>query len=147
MALSRNQYSAPASIDDFVAHLLTRRTEAVWDDLHAFECLRPCGPGISRNAGGYMRVNFGGGKIVVHKTVLECIRGPAPDTAPDASHLCGNEWCCNPKHLEWESRADNIARRGCAGFVLVDGTGWVKVCKHRPPCTVSSTGASCAKPT
>lgn len=137
MSHHRNQYSGPLDKGKFVAKLLGCCTVEVWDELRVFSCLKPKGKGISTNSGGYCRVNYSGGKVVVHKMVLQVTKGPAPeDAALDASHLCGNPWCCRPSHLAWENRDDNISRRGCAGCVLVnDDSGgsslWIHVCKHK----------------
>ena len=42
----------------------------------------------------------------------------------DASHICGNEKCFNPKHLEWETKASNLCRRLCFSLVEIDGEIW-----------------------
>jgi hypothetical protein len=152
MSHHRNQYSGPLDKGEFVTKLLGHSTVEVWDELHVFFCLKPEGKGISTNSGGYCRVNYGGGKVVVHKMVLEVTKGPAPEDALDASHLCGNPWCCRPSHLAWENRDDNISRRGCAGHVLVvndDGGGgslWVRVCRHEPACKAVTRGVTCGQP-
>jgi Zinc-binding loop region of homing endonuclease len=143
MIRARNQYTGTVSREAFVHDILTRRSEPVFDSLGVIACRRGKGPGFSQNSGGYTRVNLDGGKVTVHTTVLEVTAGPSPPGKPDASHLCGNPWCFEPGHLAWEDRDSNIARRGCAGRVLVDGVHWVRVCKHIPECKVASSGTLC----
>jgi len=110
-----------------------------------FKCLVPVGTGVSQTQSGYLRVNWNGGKVMAHVMVLENLR-PCPDGATDASHLCGNSECCNPLHLVWESRQDNVARRGCVGYVWVDQQGWIRVCKHDPPCRIVTDGTPTQRP-
>jgi len=81
-------------------------------------------------------------KVLVHVIVLTEVQGPAPEGRADASHLCGNPWCFEPKHLWWENRVNNIARRGCAGRVLA-GDRWIRVCQHTPECKVTTSGVVC----
>lgn len=35
----------------------------------------------------------------------------------DAAHSCGNKLCCNPKHLRWATRRENLADRVIHGTV------------------------------
>lgn len=61
------------------------------------------------------------GKQADPKTFNACrvmctlIHGEPPDTDEvwyEASHLCDDNWlCCNPDHLLWETRHENMARR------------------------------------
>jgi hypothetical protein len=76
------------------------------------------------------------------------VHSPPPQDAVDldASHLCGQQWCCRPSHLAWESRLYNISRRGCAGFVLLDSGTWVRVCTHNPPCKIATRATTCGQP-
>jgi hypothetical protein len=112
----------------FVKDLLEHRVEKVQISPLVSACIRPTGPGISWTEAGYARANYEGGKIVVHKIVLQAKQEP-PAAGLDASHLCGSEWCCNPDHLAWETRDANIARRGCAGFVIINSV-WYRLCNH-----------------
>ncbi len=143
MLPARNQYTAALGLDAFIRDLLAHRSERVPDEMGgAMLCRIGKGKGFSLNAGGYTRVSFCGEKIVVHKAVLEVHAGPAPAGREDASHLCGNPACFEPTHLFWEDRASNLSRRGCAGFVLVDGVHWVKVCAHTPACKRATPGSA-----
>lgn len=143
MLPARNQYTPPVTLKTFVEDILRDRSEPVIDDMGIIACRRGRGPGFSTNSGGYTRVNFAGSKVSIHASVLEVVSGKAPADRTDASHLCGNPWCFQPTHLVWESRASNIARRGCAGRVLVDGVHWVRVCQHAPECKVTTPGTLC----
>lgn len=145
MKRTRNQYAAPVTPEEFVNDFLAHRVEEVWSTHHVFKCLKPKGPGVDKMATGYYRTNYQGRKKTVHTFVLETLQVKT-NAAHDCSHLCGSGWCCNPQHLCWESRQNNIDRRGCAGFVTVDEGQWVRVCKHNPPCKRESTGEVCAAP-
>jgi hypothetical protein len=142
MAAPRNQYSGALNKTSFVKSLLSSaRSEQVLDGRKVIACRRGKGAGFSYNPGGYARVNYDG-KVLVHVIVLTEVQGPAPEGRADASHLCGNPWCFEPKHLWWENRANNIARRGCAGRVLA-GDRWIRVCQHTPECKVTTSGVVC----
>lgn len=61
---------------------------------------------------GYGEVRFGGRKgrkRLVHRVICELTRGPPPSGKNDAAHSCGNRLCCNPRHLRWASRTENVA--------------------------------------
>lgn len=34
-----------------------------------------------------------------------------------ASHICGNDHCVNPEHIDWETLRENQKRIGCYGYV------------------------------
>lgn len=44
-----------------------------------------------------------------HRYMCELANGPAPSPDHEASHSCGmgHQGCCNPRHLEWKTRAEN----------------------------------------
>lgn len=45
------------------------------------------------------------------RVMCEIIHGPCPE-GHEASHLCDENWlCCNPDHLIWETKKQNLARR------------------------------------
>lgn len=55
----------------------------------------------------------------------------------DVSHLCGNRKCFDINHLTLESHADNMARVGCHGYLLLVYNGTIHqevTCEHNPPC-------------
>ena len=58
---------------------------------------------------GYGEVNVDGRKRLVHRVVCELVYGKPPDGKNDAAHSCGVRLCCNPRHLRWASRAENVA--------------------------------------
>lgn len=52
-------------------------------------------------------------RVKAHRFTYEALIGPIPKgLEPD--HLCRNTWCCNPRHLELVTHAENV-RRGEAG--------------------------------
>lgn len=51
----------------------------------------------------------------------------------EISHLCDTSNCVELTHMKLETRAYNMSRKGCVGYVLYDDT-LVKVCKHEPTC-------------
>lgn len=67
----------------------------------------------------YTKSTYGYGEIVpggrghkkesVHRLVCEAVHGPPPKGKNDAAHSCGNRLCCNPRHLRWASRLENMA--------------------------------------
>lgn len=61
---------------------------------------------------GYGLIRFRGRGIPASRAMCEIAHGPPPSPLHDASHLCGkgHEACVNPKHLIWETTAENLAR-------------------------------------
>jgi hypothetical protein len=59
--------------------------------------------------GGYGRVRYRGKTRMAHRVVYELLCGPIPDGLT-LDHLCRNEPCVNPTHLEPTSLAENIMR-------------------------------------
>ena len=56
-----------------------------------------------------------------------------------ASHMCQNSKCINSKHLRWETLRDNLKRKGCYGYVMLekgDKFKFVKStkCTHKERC-------------
>jgi hypothetical protein len=61
----------------------------------------------------YPKIKYRLKSTKVHRAVCLEVYGPPPDGKPEVAHSCGRgiEGCCNPKHLRWASRAENIADR------------------------------------
>lgn len=70
---------------------------------------------FSLNTNGYPHVRFRRdgrwAKMQVNRLVCTLAHGNPPTPAYDAAHSCGNPLCCNPRHLRWATRADNLADR------------------------------------
>jgi hypothetical protein len=63
-----------------------------------------------RRGYGYVRRN---GKMqIVSRVVCELVYGPSE---LEASHICNNPSCINPKHLVWSSKEDNLNYRNFSG--------------------------------
>jgi len=140
MSKISNAYTA-VSQESFVQDLLAHRVEVQCaDEVAVFPCFRPMGKGFDVTKAGYVRTNYLGKKVMVHQLVLE-VKKERPSESHEVSHLCGNEWCCNPDHLAWEQRADNISRRNCKAFVYVEAAKqWIALCTHNPPCKTTAFG-------
>jgi len=147
MKRSLNQHTAPPTMSQVVQDLLDSRVEKVADELNVFTCFKPVGKGVSYNSAGYARINFNGGKIVAHKIVFMAYNDilNEGDIVGDVSHLCGKEFCCNPSHLVVEDRKTNISRRGCTGYIRIDGK-WFSSCQHIPKCKVAKEAEAIAAP-
>jgi hypothetical protein len=79
---------------------------------------------FGRNLGGYgcIYTNLLPGvfpcrTVNVHRVVCEHVHGKMPSDDMDAAHTCGKGHlgCCNPKHLMWKTRLENIADRVAHG--------------------------------
>ena len=66
----------------------------------------------------YLRIDDRRQSVLTH-VVAACINANIPyserpnqgrGTKITASHLCGNRICCNPKHVVFETRSENLAR-------------------------------------
>ncbi|QWY84652.1 HNH endonuclease [Microbacterium phage Footloose] len=60
---------------------------------------------------GYGRIGVNKRTLQAHRAAYEVFIGPIPDGA-HIDHLCRNRRCCNPKHLEAVSQAENNRRAG-----------------------------------
>jgi len=60
-------------------------------------------------ASGYGQVQFLHVKWFTHRLAYHLLVGPIPPTLT-IDHLCRNRTCCNPRHLEVVSRAENTRR-------------------------------------
>lgn len=57
----------------------------------------------------YHRVRWQGKPVHLHRLVYEQLVGPIPDGL-HIDHLCRNQKCCNPDHLEPVTRSENLRR-------------------------------------
>lgn len=66
-----------------------------------------------RDCNGYGQLSGYGRTRYVHRLALEATNGLPSREDDEASHTCGKggDGCCNPKHLKWESRSENLMRR------------------------------------
>lgn len=63
----------------------------------------------TRLVDGYGVCSYNGKRVRAHVMMCELYNGPSPGPGYEASHNCrqGHTGCCNPRHLEWKTRADN----------------------------------------
>lgn len=65
---------------------------------------------------GYGRINIRRRKIdycknfYTHRLMYACYKGSIPDNK-EVHHNCENRKCCNPQHLELDTRKGNMAKR------------------------------------
>lgn len=45
--------------------------------------------------------------MLVHRLACEARHGAPPNKDMQAAHRCGNPWCCNPNHSEWDTALGN----------------------------------------
>ena len=86
-------------------------------DFDGDECLQ--WPFATRS-NGYGAAFHNGKYTSAHRAMCIEAHGAAPNGIIDATHLCGNRSCVNPKHLRWADRAQNQADRLAHG---TDGRG------------------------
>lgn len=82
---------------------------------------------------GYRRFSMFGGRALAHVFVYLYFR-PEETIDTDVSHLCGNQYCINPRHLTEESRSVNISRIGCFGYLISGTSVSTSECPHNPRC-------------
>ena len=93
---------------------------------------------------GYVQLSLGNRKgPVCHKVACLLANGPPPNEDSQASHICGNARCFKEYHQVWEDPVTNNSRKGCIGFINVDGTKYTSAeCDHSPRCLKTVTAAS-----
>lgn len=67
---------------------------------------------------GYAVFKLKNRTIKAHQFSCEYANGPRPDGL-EASHECGKSLCCNPRHLNWKTHAENIADKRKHGTALI----------------------------
>ena len=62
---------------------------------------------------GYGEVQFEGRASRAHRVMCRLAHGEPPASHYEASHTCnrGHDGCINPRHLVWETHAENHSRR------------------------------------
>jgi len=55
-------------------------------------------------------------------------------TSLDASHLCHNPLCINPRHIVLEPSIENQHRKGCQGLLEMADGAFNRGCGHKPYC-------------
>jgi len=63
----------------------------------------------AKNPQGYGYISIGLKLQRVHRVTYRHYVGEIPEGL-ELDHLCGNRWCCNPKHLEAVTHGENIRR-------------------------------------
>lgn len=62
---------------------------------------------FSKNAGGYGSVTYRNVRQSASRLMCVLAHGE-PQGAKDTRHKCRNRLCCNPRHLEWGTRTENM---------------------------------------
>ncbi len=68
----------------------------------------PCkkGPGVARSDGYHVQYHLGK-RWAYHRLVAHWAFGPCPD-GMEVCHSCDNRWCCEPTHLRYDTRSNNL---------------------------------------
>ena len=95
---------------------------------------------LKPNGRGHAQFKYKGVKYLGHR-IMACKRRDGSlrkcpkynkATKIQASHRCGESWCCNPRHLVFEKDLYNQTR-DCCHRVGIDIEGYR--CPHSPRCT------------
>ena len=79
---------------------------------------------------GYGQIRWNGRQERAHRVVCRLVHGDPPDESLDAAHNCGVRLCCNPHHVRWSTRKENIADMKVHGTVNRGArNGSVKLCE------------------
>lgn len=108
-----------------------------------FQDKGPCWIWIGAKVSRYAQMRLSSNKTGrVHIVSWELVNGPVPEGL-ELDHLCRNRYCCNPKHLEPVTHAENMAR-------AFTDYKHVTHCKHgheyTPDNTAHFTPRGCNKP-
>ena len=98
---------------------------------------------------GYIQLSVGGNKKgpVVHKVACFLANGPPPTPEHQASHLCGQATCCAEEHQTWDDVEANNRRKGCKGYIMINGVKYTtEECKCNPRCLTIVTAQSRVDP-
>lgn len=65
----------------------------------------------AKTSDGYGAITIDGKCVNVHRQLCFQRHGKPKRKSLDAAHSCGNAWCVNPKHIRWDSKAENSRDR------------------------------------
>ena len=130
---------------DFVNYLHRTRCDKVTRG--PFTCMVPRnGLGIHETKCGYKSVptkfNDEWKYYKTHILVCKTLKNKNNESMKGlhVSHLCANQGCCNPDHLELETPQKNNQRKGCIGYTLFEGR-LLCACPHDPKCKIFTPDA------
>lgn len=95
----RVRRSGSAEIEPFKAEWVKSNVGYIGDDCLIYP--------FGKNAGGYGSLTHLGVKQSASRLMCSLVHGDR-DESFDARHKCANKACCNPSHLEWGSRSENM---------------------------------------
>ena len=75
-----------------------------------------CWEWLGTISGGYGMISSGGKMRSTHRLAYKLLIGEPPH-GMDLDHLCRNQICCNPAHLEPVTHAENVRRGANQKFV------------------------------
>ena len=95
------------------------RIDKFWDTVDKTEGPTGCWPWLGwKDDTGRGRFRLNGATVTAPRVALIIDKG-LPDSTLHACHSCDNPECCNPSHLSWGTRKENMkdmARKGRAGI-------------------------------
>ena|SRR5690349_2095960 len=59
---------------------------------------------------GYALFGVDGKMVYAHRWMCEAIHGPAPSPKHEVAHSCGrgHHGCCDPRHVSWKTKSENM---------------------------------------